>query len=322
MTGSGGPQLADACGEVPLPAVVSYAIRRLVATGYLPRFSAYLSNLGFTQEQTRAVASLNQSQLDHLVRDVGERSGWLADPVAHLAASGCTLVLAVADDAESTIGVAAPDPAATLDRYLELSVAARLLVGVDPHRPASLSRALACAEHPCFGGLALSPYSAQTPVDDDVYTAVFRAAADRGIVLWLHASAHYWPAAPIDVSHPIRIDRVLSRYPGLRLILGHAGWPWTGEACIVAVRHPQVALEFSTFSPRSLLDPGWSLTPLVANRSTLRGRIFFGSGALSDPRRYTDLVAQLDALPIGSHAAEWRGSSLIHWLEDVHGSGY
>jgi len=52
----------------------------------------------------------------------------------------------------------------------------------------------------------------------------------------------------------------------------------------------------------------------------LRGRIFFGSGALSDPRRYTDLVAQLDALPIGSHAAEWRGSSLIHWLEDVHGA--
>lgn len=314
--------LADACGEVPLAPVVGYAIRRLVATGYLPRFAAYLNALGFTAEETASVGTLSDQHLDRLVRVVGERSGWLANPAAHLVESGCELMLSVADDAETAIGVAAPEPAETLAAYAELPVAARLLVGIDPHRPVSLARALDCAGHPCFGGLALSPYSSRLAVDDETYAPVFRAAIERDLPVWLHTSAHYWSAAPIDVSHPIRVDRVLSAYPTLRLILGHAGWPWTDEACIVAVRHPQVALEFSTFSPRSLLDPGWSLSPLVANRHTLRGRIFFGSGAQSNPKRYQELVTQLDALPIGSHRAEWRGASLLHWLEGVGGSDH
>lgn len=308
------PSLADACGEIPNVESVVYSVRRLVTTGYFPRFDGYLRQLGFDGRERASAPTAREGELRSLVEVVGARTGWLRDPVAHASAVDCGLLLTVGDDATSTTGVQPPDPAVTLDWYASLPLDARSWVGVDPHRPESLQRALALREHEAFAGLALTPYSSGRPLDDPVYDEALLAAVSADIPVWVHTSAHFWPAVPVEVSHPRHVDSVLTRHAGLRIVMGHAGWPWTDEACVVALRHAGAALEFSTFPPRLLTDPGWSLTPLLAHRGALSGRIFFGSGAVSDPRRFGTLVKQLDDLPLGADAMNWRADGLVSWL--------
>ena len=97
--------------------------------------------------------------------------------------------------------------------------------------------------------------------------------------------------------------------------MGHAGWPWVGEYVIVALRHPGLGIELSTFPPRLLVEPGWGLSPLVAQRKALTGRVFFGSGSVFSERNYSSLIAQIDALDIASDIQSWKGEGLRAWLE-------
>ncbi|QHE83711.1 amidohydrolase family protein [Hydrogenophaga sp. BPS33] len=308
------PFLADACGEVPMLDVVAYNTERHRRIGYLERFAGYFRQLGFTVEEHGQLAQADAASSRALIERVGTREGWLADPEAHLRAAGCALTLVVGEDLPPGFGVVPPDPLRMLERYAQLHHDVRLFVGVDPHTPASLARALECLGHPRAAGLAFSPYLACVPISDAAWTPTLRAAHERQIPVWLHACAHFRADVPYDIEHPRHADAVLSRFPALRLVLGHAGWPWTADACVIALRHPTTALEFATFPPSVLKDPGWSLTPLLAHRAALRGRVFFGSGATSSPGRFMRLVAQLDELELGQDLALWRGQGLANWL--------
>ncbi len=306
--------VADACGEVPTIQVVKYNIARLRAIGYLNRFDGYLRQLGFTAEMRAAVPTADEAALDEMVRQTGAEAGWGADAEAHLRAVGCSLVLVVGDDCGSTTGLPAMDWPSVLESYSHLSADVRLLVGVDPMAHGSLDRALAVRGEPGFAGLAVSPFLAGVPLSDERYEPVLRAASDQSLPLWVHASAHFRPDVAYDIGHPRHLDTVMTRYPGLRLMIGHAGWPWVDEACIVALRHPTVAVEFSTFPPRLIATPGWSLEALLAHRVPMRGRTFFGSGTTSSARRMAGLLAELDGLELADDLPLWRGGGLRKWL--------
>ena len=313
-TATDGSFVADACGEAPLPDLVRYNLERLRAIGYLSRFGGYARQLGLSEGEIAELPTASSRRIGDIAKAAGDRSGWLANPESHLAAVGCGLVLVVGEDGGDSLGATPPDPAWILDAYAILKADIRLLVGIDPHRPESLDRALALSGHPRFGGLALSPFLAGMRLDDEGYAPSLAAAADRDLVVWVHCSAHFRPGIPYDIGHPRHLDGALARWPGLRLLFGHAGWPWTDEACIVALRHGGTALEHSTFPPSLLADPGWSLSALLSQRSALRGRIFFGSGGASSPRRMARLVAELDQLALGEDLARWRGAGLSTWL--------
>lgn len=42
----------------------------------------------------------------------------------------------------------------------------------------------------------------------------------------------------IDNTIPAQIDRVLTRFPKLKFIAGHAGWPWLNEMVALTFKHP------------------------------------------------------------------------------------
>lgn len=299
---------------MPLPEIVAFSIARLRAIGYLTRFAGYLRQLGLTADEIATLASADTAALERIVRVAGERAGWLGDPEAHLRATECALLLTVGEDAASTLDIAFLDQEALLERFAALRHDVRLLVGIDPHAPRSLDRALGLLDHPRAGGVALSPFMAGVALDDAAYAPTLRALAERGTPIWVHASAHFYTRVPSDIGHPRHIDATLVRYPTLRVMIGHAGWPWTADAVIVAIRHPGVAIEFSTLPPSLLGQPGWCLDPLVAQRAALPGQICFGSGAVSSPARMQRLVEQLAALDLGDDLAAWRGGGLLRWL--------
>lgn len=297
-----------------MPEIVVYGIERLRAIGYLTRFAGYLRQLGLSGEDIAALGTARSAEIDLIARRAGERAGWLANPDAHLRATGCALLLTVGEDCASRFDIDFLDQGKLLDRFAGLHHDVRLLIGIDPHASRSLERALDLLGHPRAAGVALSPFMAGVALDDEAYAPTLRALAQRGTSIWVHASAHFLARVPYDIGHPRHVDAALIRHPDLRVMIGHAGWPWTADACIVAIRHPGVAIELSTLPPSLLRVPGWSLEPLLAQRAALRQRIFFGSGAVSSPTRMQQLVDQLAALDLGDDLPSWRGEGLLHWI--------
>jgi len=49
-----------------------------------------------------------------------------------------------------------------------------------------------------------------------------------------------YAGADIGASHPVAIDQLATRYPELRIVLGHGAWPWIDETLGVAFKHPNV----------------------------------------------------------------------------------
>jgi hypothetical protein len=306
--------VADSCAEVPTPDIVAYNIRRLRQVGYLPRFDGYLRQLGFTGAERASIGSASTRDVTETAHAVASREPWGERPDAHLSATSCRLATCITDSAESTIGVPSLPTLPLLDFYASLTCPVRLFVGIDPWRPASLGEALATRGHASFAGLAVMPYLAGVPLSDEIYAPVVSAAATMDLPLWVHSSTHFRADVAYDVGHPRHIDLVLMRHPELRLLIGHAGWPWVAEACAVVSRFANAAIEFSTFPPKVLTDPGWSLTSLLSRRTEFRGRIFFGSGAVSAVQPFVSRLRQLDELPLGDQHDDWRGAGFLSWM--------
>lgn len=73
-----------------------------------------------------------------------------------------------------------------------------------------------------FAGLKVHPYYQQFVVDDARLDPVYAAATEARLVILLHGGFDI--AFPRDrVADPVRICRVLARFPGLRLIAAHLG---------------------------------------------------------------------------------------------------
>lgn len=76
----------------------------------------------------------------------------------------------------------------------------------------------------------------------------------------------------IEVSNPLYIDRLATRYPELKIILGHGCYPFIQEILGVAFKHPNVYVSPDMY----IFAPGGSAYVEAAN-STLREQIVYGS---------------------------------------------
>ena len=84
---------------------------------------------------------------------------------------------------------------------------------------------------------------------------VLRVAEERGVPGMVHTGASVFPRARNAYADPMPCDDVAVDFPGLELILAHAGRPLHSEtAFFLARRHPKVWLELSGIPPRRILD--------------------------------------------------------------------
>lgn len=92
------------------------------------------------------------------------------------------------------------------------------------------------------------------------------------------------PRFPIHLGSPLRVARVMNRYPDLRIYLENAGWPFLDETIALMYQYPAVHADLSTITwaiPRPVFH-GF-LRALV--ESGLGKRLMFGSDAMLWPEK-------------------------------------
>lgn len=124
---------------------------------------------------------------------------------------------------------------------------------VDPRRPDALERATEALDVLGAKGLKFYPPSGFDP-GDSLCDPLYRLLVERDSVAIFHTAI---TPGPFDnrFCQPINISRVQQRFPELRIVLAHAGWPaWWEEAVAVAAAHPRTYLELSLWQAPAARD--------------------------------------------------------------------
>lgn len=130
--------------------------------------------------------------------------------------------------------------------------------------------------------------------DDESLLPVYERCEELGMIASITSSPFLGP----DLSYcdPVHLQRVAARFPGLRIVVPHGGWPFVTQICGVAYRHTNVYLVPDLYLnlPRT---PG-SLEYVDAAHSFLSRRLLYAS---SYPVRPMGLsLDQFRALPFES----------------------
>lgn len=127
-------------------------------------------------------------------------------------------------------------------------------------------------------GLKITAPFFQLCVDDELLKPYYALCQELGLIVWLHCGVHWRTEFQMDATHPLRVDRVAAEYPGLRIIAGHAGWPWVLDAVMVAWRQKNVYLDISAHRHKHFSRSGSGWEPLMHfGNSTIRHKVLFAS---------------------------------------------
>lgn len=107
---------------------------------------------------------------------------------------------------------------------------------------------------------------------------LFETAQRLDLPVWVHAGQNFATTQPMDLCGWQSIDRLACRYPRLKILIGHGGWPWVTEMLALCQRHRNVYLEFSSYRPRLMRQAGSGWDALFNQGAAGgRGRVLFGS---------------------------------------------
>lgn len=125
------------------------------------------------------------------------------------------------------------------------------LAAVDLHDPVNAVKEL---EHYVkvegFVGLRVVPWLWALPPTDQHYWPLYVKCIELDIP-FLTQVGHTGPACPSEVGRPIPyIDTVALKFPDLKIIMGHIGYPWAAETVAVSWKHKNVYIDSSAWSPK------------------------------------------------------------------------
>ena len=142
-------------------------------------------------------------------------------------------------------------------------------------------------------GLKLVPPMQGFNFADPRHDALWHKAAELDIIVWTHA-AHQSSTPGTDgrLGQPILVESVALKFPELRIVLGHCGFPWVWESWSMAVRHSNVYVDISAFTDLYNYFP-WDAYSARGNEH----KLLFATDNPLVP--FADCVKAVEALPIG-----------------------
>ncbi|MBI2322496.1 MAG: amidohydrolase [Chloroflexi bacterium] len=148
--------------------------------------------------------------------------------------------------------------------------------GVDVTDLATALRDVERAAHEWgFRGVNVEPAVAAQPLyaDDRHLYPVYARCQDLGLPVSISLSAQMGP--DMTYSDPLRVQRVAKDFPGLRIVISHAAWPWVMAAVGAAFTCGNVYLSPDLYMLMPEL-PG-ALDYVHAANSFMGDRLLFGS---------------------------------------------
>jgi hypothetical protein len=186
-----------------------------------------------------------------------------------------------------------------------------VLISIDPNvlRPGEMVAHLAELAGAGVRGVKLHPVSQGFSPDDPRLHPVYDLCCEAGLVVLSHSGPGHRGAAS---ARPRQFAPVLSRWPGLRLVLAHLGgasWPETAE---LAEDFPQVAFDLSEIIEWDGAPNAPSAAGLAALiRRVGADRVMLGSDfPWYDPAGTADRVAALPGLGAAERAAILGGTAV------------
>jgi predicted TIM-barrel fold metal-dependent hydrolase len=123
-------------------------------------------------------------------------------------------------------------------------------------------------------GIKLYPVLAHFDPRDTKYDSFFIEAQKNELVILWHVGATPSPHGDLSISHPLIIDDVARRFPGLTQIMAHLGHPWQRETMAVIRKNRRVFADISA----SWARPFDGYHALVrAQEWSVTNKILFGS---------------------------------------------
>lgn len=146
-------------------------------------------------------------------------------------------------------------------------------------------------------GLNVEPsFFGLSPNDQTLYPFYARCQ-ELDVPVHVHIGVHFSTNYPLHLGKPVELDEVACRFPNLRIVGMHGGWPWVLEAVAVARRHPNVYLEFGAIAPRYFTMPGAGWEPVLQfGNSVLQDQVLFASDWPNIP--YPRLLKEYEDLPL------------------------
>ena len=107
------------------------------------------------------------------------------------------------------------------------------------------------------------------PADDRI-NALYEACIGLDVPVVVMSGPY--AGADIGVSHPTQIDQLATRYPALKIVLGHGAWPWIEGTLGVAFKHSNVFVSPDIY----FFAPG-SSAYVEAIKGTLQDQFLFAT---------------------------------------------
>lgn len=123
-----------------------------------------------------------------------------------------------------------------------------------------------------FTGVNLEPGLDRIPwrLDDDHYFPIYEKCEAENIpvyMTWGGLLTERW------VYDPNFLDNVAKKFPNMKMMLSHAGFPRNGETCVIAMNHPNVYLNVDLY----VINCFGAQDYITAANYRLKNQICFGS---------------------------------------------
>lgn len=140
---------------------------------------------------------------------------------------------------------------------------------------------------------------------DPLYEPIYEVAIKYDAPIWFHASNYWHNGDVFDYGHPRYLDKVAVKYPELKIIAGHSGWPWVNEMVAVAWRHENVYMELSAFRPKYVKEPGSGFESLLYyGDRVIRDKVLWGSTWLLLGMPHNQIIREMMELPLRKETLE------------------
>jgi len=182
-------------------------------------------------------------------------------------------------DATTATGHAAISSAEVADAAREFSDVLIPFGSVDPHSASALETARGLVEDHGVRGFKFHPSLQDFRPNTPEYYRLYELLESLDVPVIFHTGQTGIGAGlpggrgiKLALSDPLLLDEVAADFPGLTLILAHAGMPWYENAMAIATHKSNVFIDLSGWSPKY-----FPAGLLRAASSYLREKFLFGS---------------------------------------------